>query len=168
MHWLPPTDNFTPLLWARDEEKLTEYSVSIQVLMFGSILPISLQQIEYEKNPRSAFKRAHNELHNETHNHIHWQIFGGQYCEIRRFNAPEEWRKKKITNDEWWTWQRELQEILCCNSAANKLFTHEIAETTKLVRPLRTLHVHFTSNLLSTLWTYALGYWYWIQIKWSK
>ena len=32
-----------------EQEKLTEYSVSIQVLMFGSILPISLQQIEYEK-----------------------------------------------------------------------------------------------------------------------
>ena len=32
-----------------EQEKLTKYSVSIQVLMFASILPISLQQIEYEK-----------------------------------------------------------------------------------------------------------------------
>ena len=32
-----------------DQENLTKYSLSSQVLMFGSILPISLQQIEYEK-----------------------------------------------------------------------------------------------------------------------
>ena len=32
-----------------EQENLTKYSVSSQVLMFGSILPISLQQIEYEK-----------------------------------------------------------------------------------------------------------------------
>ena len=32
-----------------EQENLTKYSLSSQVLMFGSILPISLQQIEYEK-----------------------------------------------------------------------------------------------------------------------
>ena len=37
------------------------------------------------KNPRRAFKRARKELHNETNDHIHWQIFGGRYCETRRF-----------------------------------------------------------------------------------
>ena len=37
------------------------------------------------KNPRSAVERARKELHNETNDHIHWQIFGGRYCESRRF-----------------------------------------------------------------------------------
>ena len=32
-----------------EQENLTKFSLSSQVLMFGSILPISLQQIEYEK-----------------------------------------------------------------------------------------------------------------------
>ena len=32
-----------------EQENLTKYSLSSQVLMFGSILPISLQQFEYDK-----------------------------------------------------------------------------------------------------------------------
>ena len=60
------------------------YLVSIQVLMFGSILPISLQQIEYEK-----LHAVHsNELvksYTMKPMTIYMTNIWGRYCETRRF-----------------------------------------------------------------------------------
>ena len=82
MHWIPPTDNFTPLLWAREFDQIfSKYSSADVRQYFADISPTN----RVWKNPRSAFKRARNELHNETNDHIDWQIFGGRYCETRRF-----------------------------------------------------------------------------------
>ena len=53
--------------------------------MFASIFLDISPTNRVWKNPRSAFKRARNELHNETNDHIDWQIFGGRYCETPRF-----------------------------------------------------------------------------------
>ena len=82
MHWIPPTDNFTPLIWAREfDQTFSKYSSADVRQYFADISPTN----RVWKNPRSAFKRARNELHNETNDHIDWQIFGGRYCETPRF-----------------------------------------------------------------------------------
>ena len=78
MHWIPPTDNCTSF---GKGALFGKYSSADVRQYFADISPTN----RVWKNPRIAFKRARKELHNETNHHIHWQIFGGRYCETRRF-----------------------------------------------------------------------------------
>ena len=66
------------------------YTVSIQVLIFGSILPISHQHIASEKIVHSAFKQARRKLHLDISDHFHRQIWGGGEFKTRRFSRSSQ------------------------------------------------------------------------------
>ena len=83
MHWIPPTDNFTPLLWAREfDQTFSKYSSADVRQYFADISPTN----RVWKKPRSALKWARKELHNETNDHIHDKYLGGDIVKLVVFS----------------------------------------------------------------------------------